>query len=49
MHIQNSQIIFIYLEKTKIKDESELDELLKKDITWNAQTCLEKGLVDEII
>jgi len=39
----------IYLEKTNIKDENELDEILKKDISWNAQICLEKGLVDEII
>ena len=39
----------IYLEKTKIKNEDELDELLKKDISWNAELCLEKGLVDEII
>jgi ATP-dependent Clp protease, protease subunit len=39
----------IYMEKTNIKDERELDEILKKDISWNAQICLEKGLVDEII
>jgi len=37
-----------YISKTKISPE-ELDEQLKKDISWNAQTCLEKGLVDEII
>ena len=37
-----------YLGKTKITSE-ELDEQLKKDICWNAETCLEKGLVDEII
>lgn len=37
-----------YLEKTKMTSE-ELDEQLKKDICWNAQICLEKGLVDEII
>lgn len=37
-----------YLSKTKIS-AAELEEQLKKDVTWNAQTCLEKGLVDEII
>lgn len=37
-----------YLAKTKITAE-ELDEQLKKDISWNAEMCLEKGLVDEII
>lgn len=38
----------IYIDKTKLTSE-ELDEQLKKDISWNAETCLEKGLVDEII
>lgn len=37
-----------YLTRTKITSE-ELDEQLKKDICWNAETCLQKGLVDEII
>ena len=37
-----------YLTRTKMTSE-ELDEQLKKDISWNAQMCLEKGLVDEII
>lgn len=37
-----------YIKRTKITAE-ELEEQLKKDSTWNAQTCLEKGLVDEII
>lgn len=37
-----------YLKKTKISSE-ELDEQLKKDVTWDAEMCLEKGLVDEII
>jgi ATP-dependent protease ClpP protease subunit len=37
-----------YLERTKMTSE-ELDEQLKKDVCWNAQICLEKGLVDEII
>ncbi len=37
-----------YISRTKITKE-ELEEQLKKDVTWNAQVCLEKGLVDEII
>lgn len=37
-----------YLKRTKLTSE-ELDEQLKKDISWNAAMCLEKGLVDEII
>jgi len=37
-----------YLGRTKMSSE-ELDEQLRKDVCWNAQTCLEKGLVDEII
>lgn len=37
-----------YLSKTKITKE-ELDEQLKKDVIWNAEMCVEKGLVDEII
>lgn len=37
-----------YLARTKMSSD-ELDEQLKKDVSWNAQKCLEKGLVDEII
>jgi ATP-dependent Clp protease protease subunit len=37
-----------YVKRTKLTLE-ELDDQLKKDVTWNAETCLEKGLVDEII
>lgn len=37
-----------YLTRTKMTAE-ELDEQLKKDISWNAEMCLQKGLVDEII
>lgn len=37
-----------YIENTKITKE-ELDNQLKQDIFWNATTCLEKGIVDEII
>ena len=38
----------IYLENTKL-DEETLDGLLKTDIWLDAETCLEYGLVDEII
>ena len=38
----------IYTENTNLK-ENELDEILKKDISWSAEICLEKGLVHEII
>jgi ATP-dependent Clp endopeptidase proteolytic subunit ClpP len=37
-----------YIKNTKLTTE-ELDEQLKKDVAWNAEMCLEKGLVDEII
>lgn len=37
-----------YVSNTKITAE-ELEEQLKKDVSWNAQMCLNKGLVDEII
>jgi ATP-dependent protease ClpP protease subunit len=37
-----------YIKYTKMTAE-ELDEHLKKDITWNAEICLEKGLVHKII
>lgn len=37
-----------YIQNTKLTKE-ELDIQLVKDLTWNATTCLEKGLVDEII
>jgi ATP-dependent protease ClpP protease subunit len=42
-HIKN-----YYIENTKLTKE-DLDIQLVKDLTWNATTCLEKGLVDEII
>jgi ATP-dependent Clp endopeptidase proteolytic subunit ClpP len=38
----------IYVENTNLKD-NELDDILKKDISWSAEICLEKGLVHEII
>ena len=41
-------IIRIYEEHTRIP-RNELKEILKKDIWWDAKTCLDYGLVDEII
>jgi len=41
-------IIKIYEEHTRIP-RSELKEILKRDIWWDAKTCLDYGLVDEII
>lgn len=38
----------VYLENTKIKPE-EIDEILKGDVWWNAEKCLELGIVDEIL
>ena len=36
-----------YVMKTGMTLE-EVDEQLKKDVYWNAATCLEKGLIDDI-
>jgi ATP-dependent protease ClpP protease subunit len=41
------QIINIYAERTKL-NRKQLNEILKRDITWNADKCLECGLVNEI-
>ena len=41
------QIKDIYLEHTKIT-QSDLDEILKHDMWWNTDICLEKGLIDVI-
>ena len=41
-------IIKIYEEHTRIP-RSELRDILKRDLWWDAQTCLDYGLVDEII
>jgi ATP-dependent protease ClpP protease subunit len=41
-------IVDIYKEHTKIP-KKELDNILKHDLWWDAQTCLKYGLVDEII
>ena len=38
----------IYIEHTKIP-RRKLNEMLKKDLWFDAETCLEYGLVDEII
>jgi ATP-dependent protease ClpP protease subunit len=38
----------IYLENTMMR-EKELDEILRHDIWYSAQTCLDKGIVDEIV
>ena len=38
----------IYGEYTKVPEEK-IDELLKHDLWWDAETCLEYGLVDKII
>ncbi len=50
---ENSKILMeclkrIYLRHTKITEE-EIDEVLKHDLYWDAETCLEKGLVDSIL
>lgn len=37
----------IYLDNTKIK-KKDLDGILKKDLIWDVNECIEKGLVDEI-
>ena len=38
----------VYKEYTKVP-EKKLDEILKHDLLWDAKTCLEYGLIDEII
>lgn len=42
------QIKQIYKQYTKTPMK-ELDEILKHDLNWNAEKCLEYGLIDEII
>ena len=51
--MQNSEMLMekikaIYREHTKIP-KRELDKILKHDLWWEAEKCLEYGLVDEII
>ena len=38
----------VYKKHTKV-NKRKLDEILKHDLWWNAKTCLENGLVDEIL
>ena len=38
----------VYKEYTKVPMKK-LDEILKHDLMWNAEKCLEYGLIDEII
>lgn len=37
----------MYVERTKLTNE-DLEKCLHKDMIWNADFCIEKGLVDEI-
>ena len=41
-------IFSIYKENTNIKNKKDLKSLLKKDSWWDSDTCLKKGLVDEL-
>ena len=41
------QLIDFYVEHTKM-NRKEVTKVLAKDITWNAQECIKKGVVDEI-
>lgn len=43
-----SKIKEIYQQYTKVP-KKKLSEILKRDLWWDASTCLEYGLVDEII
>jgi ATP-dependent protease ClpP protease subunit len=44
-----SQLIISYYERhTKLTREA-LVEILKRDVYWSAEECLERGLIDEII
>jgi ATP-dependent Clp protease protease subunit len=38
----------LYKEYTQVPDK-ELDEILKHDLWWDAEKCLEYGLVDKIL
>ena len=38
----------VYKEYTKVPMKK-LDEILKHDLLWDAETCLEYGLIDNII
>jgi ATP-dependent protease ClpP protease subunit len=47
-HLIMNKIKGIYEQYTKIP-KKQLDEILKHDLWWDAQTCLNYGLIDEII
>jgi ATP-dependent protease ClpP protease subunit len=38
----------VYKEYTKVPEDT-LDEILKHDLMWDAETCKSLGLIDEII
>ena len=38
----------VYKEYTKVP-EKKLDEILKHDLMWDAEKCLEYGLIDEVV
>jgi ATP-dependent protease ClpP protease subunit len=44
----NNMIKCIYLEHTKI-DGNDIDELLKHDLWFDSNTCLQKGIVDVVL
>ena len=51
--MENSQMLMdkikgIYKEYTRIPDDV-LEDILKRDLWWDAETCLNYGLVDEVI
>lgn len=41
-----THITQIYIENTKIS-KKEIENILKKDVTWNAAECISKGLVSD--
>jgi len=51
--MQNNDLLMttikkLYIERTKIP-KKQLEEMLKRDLWWDAKTCLKYGLIDEII
>ena len=42
------RLLSIYEEHTKIP-KTKIKDILKRDIWWDAKTCLKYGLVDDII
>jgi ATP-dependent protease ClpP protease subunit len=46
-HVMN-QIKDIYVEHTNLT-RSQLNKLLKRDMDWDVNQCLNAGLVDEIL